>query len=113
MSKKKEKHDEVAVIDEISYLVNKAIIRYCIKSEEKVNQALILKALADVMAGQLAVLSHKWTDDQTEEAVDSFLGYIAHLVNECRKLPDPCKDCNDITREILAEYIGADEWDKE
>ena len=68
---------------------------------------LILKAMADVMAGQLAIISEDWSEEQTADAVDRFLGYIACMVKECKAVPNPTEECDKRVKEILGE-IGED-----
>ncbi len=40
------------------------------------------------MAGQLAVLTEDWTEEQTARVVDGFLSYIVKTVKECRAEPN-------------------------
>lgn len=97
----KEKHDKV--IEEVRTLLLKTIVKYCMNSEEKVDMTLVLKAMADVMAGQLAIITEGWPEEHTAEAVDGFVSYIAHMVKECKELPNPTEELDNTIKELLAE----------
>ena len=97
----KEKRDKV--VEDVRNLLMKTIVSYCVKSGGGVDMTLVLKALADVMAGQLAIISEDWTEEQTARVVDGFLSYIVKTVKECRAEPNATDEYDDLVKEILAE----------
>ena len=97
----KEKRDKV--VEDVRNLLMKTIVSYCVKSGGGVDMTLLIKAMADVLAGQLAVLSEDWTEEETARVVDGFLSYIVKTVKECRAEPDTTDEYDDLVKEILGE----------
>ena len=89
------------VVEDVINRIMKTIVSYCVNSEEKVDLTKLIVALADVLSGQIAILTEDWTEDQTAEVVDRFFAYIANMVKKCRELPNPIEECNDLIKEYL------------
>ena len=89
------------VVEDVRNRIMKTIVSYCVNSEEKVDLTKLIVALADVLSGQIAILTEDWTEDQTAEVVDRFFAYIANMVKKCRELPNPREECNDLIKEYL------------
>ena len=70
------------VVEDVRNRIMKTIVSYCVNSEEKVDLTKLIVALADVLSGQIAILTEDWTEDQTAEVVDRFFAYIANMVKK-------------------------------
>lgn len=101
----KEKRDKVTM--EIRNLLMENILGYCMKSSDGVEMTLILKAMAEVIGAQLAVMTQNWTEEQTADAVDCYLNYIADTVKECRAVPVDKEEEDKLVKELL-NVIGKD-----
>ena len=89
------------VVEDVRKLLMKTIVSYCVKSGGGVDMTLLIKAMADVLAGQLAVLSEDWTEEETARVVDGFLSYIVKTVKECREEPDSTDESDKLVKDIL------------
>ena len=96
---KRKKDDKV--VEDVRNRVMETIVSYCVNSEEPVDLTKLILALADVLSGQIAILTEYWTEEETAEVVDGFFAYIAKMVKECRELPNPREECNDILKDYL------------
>lgn len=101
----KEKRDEVTM--EIRNLLMETILGYCFKSKGGVEIALILKATAQIMGVQLAVMTQNWIEEETADAVDCYLNYVANTVKKCRDNPVLKEESDKLISEIL-NAIGKD-----
>ena len=63
--------------------------------------------MAEVIGAQLAVMTQNWTEEQTADAVDCYLNYIADTVKECRAVPIDKEEEDKMVKELL-NVIGED-----
>ena len=85
----KEKNSEMLNLSgNISALITKTIIDYCMKADTPVSLTYIVKALADVLGAHLATMTHGWSDAQEEKCINMIFNHIVNTMNDCKKSID-------------------------
>ena len=89
----KEKNSEMLDLSgNISALISKTIIDYCMKADTPVSLTYIVKALADVLGAHLATMTQGWSDAQEKECVNMIFSFIDQTMKECKKSIDEDKN---------------------